>query len=414
MPNDAIIDVQSVSKKFCRNLRQSLWYALHDIGREWMGRAAVFNGLRKEEFWALQDVSIRIVSGEALGLLGKNGSGKTTLLKVLSGILKPDRGCIKSRGRVATLIGLGTGFAPMLTGRENIYVNGAILGLPKAGVDQIVDQIIDFAEIEDFIEMPVQNYSEGMKARLGFAVAAYLNPDVMLVDEALAVGDFGFQRKCLNRISDYLDRGGALILVSHNMHLVQSICSRALVLNAGQTMFDGSTSEAISCYSILNGPSDLEANAWNECKLNDSNPVVIKRLELLPVDSGEVRTGGAINVILHYHSLKDMDPVTWGFSFWTHNQEVRITTCVAKYAGKLNRLCKGEGELSCIIPKLPLVPRLYRLKGGIYDVRTGWPIARSGEEGPAYPFVVNGYGNEAESRHVIDGDIIDLDVDWKY
>jgi hypothetical protein len=132
------------------------------------------------------------------------------------------------------------------------------------------------------------------------------------------------------------------------------------------------------------------------------------------LDGGEVRSGGAVKVILHYRSIKDMDPVTWGFSFWSHDQEIRITTGVAKYAGKLNRLCKGEGELSCIIRKLPLVPRVYRLKTGIYDVLTGWPIARQGWEGMGSPFVVNGISNEAESRHVIDGDIIDLDIDWQF
>jgi ABC-type multidrug transport system ATPase subunit len=302
----------------------------------------------------------------------------------------------------------------VLTGRENIYVNGAILGLSKKAVDQIVDEIIEFAEIADFIEMPVQNYSEGMKARLGFSVAAHLNPDVMLVDEVLAVGDLGFQRKCLNHISNYLNRGGALILVSHNMHLVQSICSRTLVLNRGQTLFDGPTSEAIDCYTNLNEQSLTEANRENDCELNDSNPVSINKLEVLPVTGGEIRTGEAVKIILHYCSIKDIDPVTWGFSFWTHDQEVRIATSVAKYTGKLNRLYKGEGALSCIVRKLPLIPRVYHLKTGIYDVKTGWPIVRRGWEGLPFPVVVHGFGTEAESRHVIDGDIVDLEIDWHF
>src|SRR6266542_1198163 len=200
MKTSSLVEVRSVSKKYCRDLKKSLWYGLRDIGKEVTGRIQNAERLRAGEFWALRNVSFALSPGDALGLLGRNGAGKTTLLRVLSGVMRPDMGFARVRGEVAPLIELGAGFSPILTGRENIYVNAAILGVSGKVVDGIIAEIVDFAEISDFIDMPIQSYSEGMKARLGFSVAAHLNPDVMLVDEVLAVGDLGFQRKCLNRI----------------------------------------------------------------------------------------------------------------------------------------------------------------------------------------------------------------------
>ncbi len=188
MSSDVLIHVEDVSKKFCRNLRRSLWYGLQDTAADLLGRGESSASLRPEEFWAVDDVSFSLKRGECLGLVGRNGAGKTTLLKMLNGLIKPDKGRIEIRGRVGALIALGAGFNPILTGRENVYVNGAVLGLSKREISERIDEIIDFAEIGDFIEAPVQSYSSGMQVRLGFAVATAMKPDVLLLDEVLAVG----------------------------------------------------------------------------------------------------------------------------------------------------------------------------------------------------------------------------------
>jgi lipopolysaccharide transport system ATP-binding protein len=193
--------------------------------------------LRDGEFYAVRDVSFELRRGECLGLIGHNGAGKTTLLKILNGLIKPDRGRIEMNGRVGALIALGAGFNPILTGRENIYINGSVLGLSKKEIDEKIDEIIEFAEIGDFIDMPVQNYSSGMSVRLGFSIASSLRPDILLLDEVLAVGDIRFVVKCLNRLRD-IASDSAVILVSHNMQSISGFCSRVVMLERGHEVID--------------------------------------------------------------------------------------------------------------------------------------------------------------------------------
>ena len=210
-------------------------------------------GLREGEFWAVNDVSFELRRGECLGLIGHNGAGKTTLLKMLNGLIKPDSGKITMRGRVGALIALGAGFNPILTGRENIYINGSVLGLSKKEIDEKIDEIIDFAEIGEFIDMPVQNYSSGMSVRLGFSIASSLSPDVLILDEVLAVGDIGFVIKCLNRVKE-LSSNAAVILVSHSMQSISSFCSRVIVMDRGRAELDTcQTGLAIDRYYALVG-----------------------------------------------------------------------------------------------------------------------------------------------------------------
>src|SRR5690606_6950020 len=196
------------------------------------------NSLRKQEFWAVKGVNFTLKRGECLGLVGHNGAGKSTLLKMLSGLIKPDDGVISIKGRVGALIELGAGFNPVLTGRENVYVNGQILGFGRKDIDQKFDAIVEFAEIEEFIDMPVRNYSSGMKVRLGFAVAAQMEPDVLIIDEVLAVGDVGFRAKCLNTINE-ISRQAAVIFVSHTMPQVARISTKGLLMHKGQTQYYG-------------------------------------------------------------------------------------------------------------------------------------------------------------------------------
>lgn len=235
MSNEVLIKAEGVSKKFCKDLKKSLKYGFQDLGGALFGSGKERN-LRPDEFWAVKDISFEIKRGECLGLIGHNGAGKSTLLKMLNGLIKPDRGTIEMRGRVGALIELGAGFNPILTGRENIFNNAAVLGFSKQETLAKLDEIIAFAEIDEFLDMPVQNYSSGMKVRLGFAVAAQMQPDILLIDEVLAVGDMGFVLKCFNQM-DKLLQNTALILVSHSMPQVSRMATKILMMEKGHELF---------------------------------------------------------------------------------------------------------------------------------------------------------------------------------
>jgi len=201
-----------------------------------------------ETIWALKDVSFEIKSGEVVGIIGRNGAGKSTLLKILSGITDPTEGYADIYGRVGSLLEVGTGFHPELTGRENIYLNGAILGMRKAEIERKLDEIVAFAEIDKFLDTPVKHYSSGMHVRLAFSVAAHLEPEILLVDEVLAVGDMAFQRKCLGKMDDVAQEGRTVVFVSHNMGLLQTLCERGIFLQQGAVSTDGTISEAVDAY----------------------------------------------------------------------------------------------------------------------------------------------------------------------
>ncbi len=264
---DTLIKVENVSKKFCRSLKRSLQYGIQDLGNELIGRRYGGNGeLREDEFWAVRNVSFEVKRGECLGLIGRNGAGKTTLLRMLNGLIKPDKGRIEMRGRVGALIALGAGFNPVLTGRENIYVNASVFGLKKRQIDDKLDEIIDFAEISEFIDAPVQTYSSGMQVRLGFSIASTLTPDILILDEILAVGDANFRSKCYRRIGE-CQSDSAVILVTHNMEQLARISNKAILLTRGQIAHFGTTDHAIALYnqtSIVNRAS-YQRNAFCNC-----------------------------------------------------------------------------------------------------------------------------------------------------
>jgi len=234
---EILVKCESVSKKFCLDFKQSLIYGLKDVLSSGSKTKSHKDKLRKNEFWAVKNISFELQRGECVGLIGQNGAGKSTLLKMLNGLINPDQGKITMRGRIGALIELGAGFNPILTGRENIYNNGAVLGFTKEEIDNKFDQIVEFSEIGDFIDSPVQNYSSGMKVRLGFAVAAQMEPDILLIDEVLAVGDLGFRIKCLNRIAEML-KSTAVIFVSHSMPAIGKICNSSILLNKGELIMN--------------------------------------------------------------------------------------------------------------------------------------------------------------------------------
>ncbi len=213
---------------------------------------------KKETFWALKDITFDVNRGEVVGIIGRNGAGKTTLLKILSRITEPTEGKITLRGRVASLLEVGTGFHPELTGRENIYLNGAVLGMTKKEIDSKFDEIVKFAEVEKFLDTPVKRYSSGMYVRLAFSVAAHLEPEILLVDEVLSVGDAEFQKKCLGKMKDVSEGGRTVLFVSHNMLSIQNLCTRGILLESGQISMEGSITDVINKYLDLGGEQNGE------------------------------------------------------------------------------------------------------------------------------------------------------------
>lgn len=254
MNNHELIEVAGVSKKFCRNFKRSIYYGMEDIVRDTLGLRPSSDALRKDEYMAVDNISFTVRRGECVGLIGDNGSGKSTILKIINGIILPTRGQVTVRGRVGALLEVGAGFHPMLTGRENIYVSGSILGLGKREIDRKLESIIEFAELNKFIDTPVKFYSSGMHVRLAFAVAAHIQPDVLLLDEVLAVGDVGFRAKCINAITSLMAEA-AVIFVSHNLAEISRIASRVIVLNKGAIVAEeADNAKAISFYNSMQRP----------------------------------------------------------------------------------------------------------------------------------------------------------------
>lgn len=252
MANGNGIVVENVWKKFHRGeVHDSLRDLLPAVARRLMGRATKRSELGSDDFWALRDVSFEVNAGDALGIIGANGAGKSTALKILTGIMRPDRGSVRIQGRMRALIEVAAGFHPDLTGRENIFLNGAILGMSTGEVARKFDRIVDFSGIEPFIDTPVKRYSSGMMARLGFSVAAHLDPEVLLVDEILSVGDLAFQKKCYSYLQGLSEQGVAVVFVSHNMAAIARLCPQTMVLHQGEIQFMGSTDEAQQTYYSL-------------------------------------------------------------------------------------------------------------------------------------------------------------------
>jgi lipopolysaccharide transport system ATP-binding protein len=249
--SDAVLVADGLGKRYQLGSRGALHTTMRDaLAAAWkrpFTRAGAGAG-NAADFWALRDVSFELGRGERLGVVGRNGAGKSTLLKIVSRITEPTEGSLKGRGRVATLLEVGTGFHPELTGRENIYLSGAVLGMTRADIARRFDEIVAFSELEAFLDTPVKHYSSGMYVRLGFAVAAHLEPDILVVDEVLSVGDIAFQKKCLGRMSEVGGEGRTVLFVSHSMSAIKSLCTRAIFVDHGRIAVDGGTEAAISAY----------------------------------------------------------------------------------------------------------------------------------------------------------------------
>jgi ABC-type polysaccharide/polyol phosphate transport system ATPase subunit len=403
MSGGKVLSVAGVSKKFAADLKRSLGYGLRDIAREIAG-APRAPGLRPGEFWALEDISFEVAPGESLAVVGHNGAGKSTLLKILYGLLKPDAGEVRVRGRAQAIIELGTGFNGLLTGRENVEVGAALHGLGAAEAKRLLDQVVDFAELETFIDSPVQSYSSGMKARLSYALSAHLEPDLLLVDEVLAVGDTAFQRKCVNHMRRYLDGGGALLLVSHNTYQIQTLCNRGLLLDRGRVVYEGTAVDTLS-QSFERRQNERPGTAR---ALTSAGPVRILGVETSGPDGGAVHSGEAMRVRVLYHADEPIE-VIWGFSVWSQDQWICIGggNDLARHS-----LAPGEGVLSCTVPRLPLVGGRYAVRTGLLDADSGHALATQGVYDAGQPLVVR----EAPSAHtnfkMATNQLVNFDIEW--
>jgi len=344
--SDVLVSVDNVSKKFCRSLKKSLWYGVQDMAGEMIGSRSE-RKLRPDEFWAINDMSFELKRGECLGLIGPNGSGKSTLLKMLNGLINIDHGRITLCGKIGALIELGAGFNPILTGRENIYINASVLGYSKKETDRKLEEIVDFADIQGFIDTPVQNYSSGMKVRLGFAVAAQMEPDILLIDEVLAVGDKGFIVKCMNHLWKIKKNGTSIILVSHNMYHINAFADKAILLNKGRVDKQGETLSVTERYDNIF--QEIELNKpINECSMT-----VNFKKAFIDNNSGELHefilTGDKFSLNVHFSITHNLEyGLVIGVTFRANDGQIVAGFLVKRDEFRSN-VEKGNYSMSVII-----------------------------------------------------------------
>jgi lipopolysaccharide transport system ATP-binding protein len=331
-----------------------------------------------DRFWALQDVSFEVKQGEVLGIIGRNGAGKSTLLKIMSRVTTPTKGEIKINGRVASLLEVGTGFHPELTGRENIFLNGAILGMSKKEIRNKFDEIVSFAEVEKFIDTPVKRYSSGMYVRLAFAVAAHLEPEILIVDEVLAVGDAQFQKKCLGKMGEVAKEGRTVLFVSHNMGAVQQLCVRTILLNAGLIKFDGDTKSGIDCY-LRDAEKYIEAFDFSALKRLGTGEVKLTGFSLKNLSGEDIRSaacGEDLVLVFHYELSTDrlVRNVSVGFSIHNTMGET-LSILYSHYNGSTFSGIPSRGRFECRIKDFPYSEGRYFIGGRIVvnGIESDWP-----------------------------------------
>lgn len=369
--NEPVLKVENLSKRFCRRLKRSLWYGVKDMAGEILLRSRERTNLRRHEFWALKDVSFELHQGETLGLIGANGSGKSTLLKLVNGVIKPDTGRISIRGRVGALISLGVGFNPVLTGRENIYINAAVLGLRRKEVDRLLNYIVDFAEIGDFIDAPVRTYSAGMKVRLGFSIATNIDPDLLLIDEVLAVGDSSFRQRCHERMTEYKESGGSIIFVSHNSVAVEAISDRVMLLDRGQVLELGEPSQVIQGYESrqLEVSRQADIRLERQPTMQDAGDIRVTAVECYDMSGNprsEFEFGEPFEVRLHYELSKDIHLPYFIVAIQRGARHDPFVSMMAmNWDGIRQERIPMQGTVGCVIENPSFSPGSYRIHVGV-------------------------------------------------
>ena len=375
--SDTIIKVEELSKQY-RLGEVGTGMLSHDINRWWHRlrgkenpylRIGVENDRTKkgdaDYVWALKDINFEVRQGEVLGIIGRNGAGKSTLLKILSRTTTPTTGSVKVKGRIASLLEVGTGFHPELSGRDNIFLNGAILGMTKQEIKRKFDEIVAFAGVERYIDTPVKRYSSGMYVRLAFAVAAHLEPEILIVDEVLAVGDTEFQKKCLGKMKDVSDREGRTVLfVSHNMTAINSLCVKGLILQNGKVMKYGSTEECVRLYLNENQKvsqidlSDRKDRTGNGLFRFSQITFLDKDLNTQPV----FLSGSELNIRIKYKTSNNQELRNVSIAIGIKNSsDIQLTVVSNEYSGNEIEILPAEGTIICKIPKLPFLGDEYSL-----------------------------------------------------
>jgi len=352
--DDVAIRVEDLSKLYRIGGKQERYKTLRDTltdvaAAPFRRLSSVIRGqssaVSNETIWALKDISFEVRRGEVVGIIGRNGAGKTTLLKILSRITEPTEGYAEIHGRVGSLLEVGTGFHPELTGRENIYLNGAILGMKKTEIEHKFDEIVAFAGVEKFIDTPVKHYSSGMYVRLAFAVAAHLEPEILLVDEVLAVGDASFQKKCLNKMQDVGQEGRTVLFVSHNMPAITRLCQRTILLDEGKVLRDGPSHQVVSVY-LGSGLGTTAAREWPDLSKAPGNDIV--RLRAVRVRTEDGRVIEAVDIRKPVRIEIEFDVLKSGFvlvpNFFCHNEEGVIVFGASDHDSEWRRRPRPTGR----------------------------------------------------------------------
>ena len=376
--SDSVIRVVDLSKQYRIDGKQEAYRTLRDtltdaliapfrrVGQLVRG-VPLSAAVQHETIWALKDVCCEIKSGEAVGIIGRNGSGKSTLLKILARITEPTTGFAEVHGRVGSLLEVGTGFHQELTGRENIYLNGAILGMRRVEIERKFDEIIAFAEVEKFIDTPVKYYSSGMYLRLAFAVAAHFEPEILLIDEVLAVGDVAFQRKCLEKMKEVTKAGRTVLFVSHNMAAVEQLCSRAILLSYGQISKSGDVASVVGSY-LAN--REWQANATDGVLARNPSGS-LELISVGPVDEEShpllaAQCGRDLHLSIRLRTEVQLPQVTVSVGLNTL-YDTRVTVLHSSIAGRSLTLIPGTHSIVCCIPRFPLPSGMYLMDVKVYS-----------------------------------------------
>ncbi|MEP0869893.1 ABC transporter ATP-binding protein [Trichocoleus desertorum AS-A10] len=371
--SDTVIRVENLGKKYIigrqkqdryLTLRDAIAQTARSVGQHFLpSKHKEKLRLDQEEFWALKDVSFEIKQGDRVGIIGRNGAGKSTLLKILSRITEPTTGRISIKGRVASLLEVGTGFHPELTGRENIYLNGAILGMGKTEINRKFDEIIAFAEVEKFLDTPVKRYSSGMYVRLAFAVAAHLEPEVLLIDEVLAVGDVQFQRKCLGKMEEVAEEGRTVIFVSHNMATVKQLCSKAFLVSEGTLIGQGSSLSIISQYTQMLITPKNSHSSYKHIKGDGRGE--IRKIFVSSEEQGAISIFENIKILIEYFINELISELEFFVIIHSVDGEAQISL----FQRDSNIFIKPELKNGKVVLRLKnyLMPGKYFVSAGIFD-----------------------------------------------
>jgi lipopolysaccharide transport system ATP-binding protein len=393
-----VIEVKHLSKKYRIDVDRTYKTLSGSLTSAMSNPLKAFKSHSKpsDYFWALKDLNFEVEYGEVVGIIGSNGAGKSTLLKILSRITHPTEGEIRLHGRVGSLLEVGTGFHPELSGRENIYFNGAILGMKKREIDEKFDEIVKFSGIEKFLDTPVKRYSSGMQVRLAFSVAANLDPEILVVDEVLAVGDYVFQKKCLGKMKAVSESGRTVLFVSHNMNAIENLCTRAILLNRGKFVCDSNdTREIITSYLNLHDQSNTSCS-WLNNGNEFINPWLTPEKIYFTDEYGNIKDDGQFNNKVNYYfnlrgSISELDPALQvGYALYDENNNLLYWTFFNDdREDQWPKLSRGKFSFSGLIPKRYLNEGLYRIEPMVSLYHREW-IVHPGVNAPILYFEVKG------------------------